>query len=168
MVEQRPGLDGLVGGPHLAEDLALARHERVEPGGDPEEMQRGGVLVQAVDDSVQWLAGDLLERREHLALADPVDVELGAVAGRKADGVAERPRERRRGAEVERHPLAQLDRRDVVREADEGQTSSEVAPCEREARDDHEREAAEREVGSAAPRRAKREEAAVDEPRARP
>ena len=41
-VEQRPGRNRLVGGTHLAEDLALARDERVEPGGDPEEMQRGG------------------------------------------------------------------------------------------------------------------------------
>ena len=38
-VEHGPGRAGLVRGAHLAEDLALAGHERVEPGGDAEEVQ---------------------------------------------------------------------------------------------------------------------------------
>src|SRR6266536_2005254 len=44
-VEQRRGRPRLERGPHLAEDLALARHERVEAGGDPEEVQCRGVIV---------------------------------------------------------------------------------------------------------------------------
>ena len=116
---ERAGLDGLVGGSDLAEDLALSRHERVEPGGDAEEVQRRRVLVQAVDDAVERLTRQLLERRQCGALVDPVDVELGAVAGREADRIAERAGERRRGCEIERDPFAQLDRRDVVRQADQ-------------------------------------------------
>ena len=42
-VEHRPGRPELVREPHLAEDLALARNERVEPGGDAEEVVRGGL-----------------------------------------------------------------------------------------------------------------------------
>ena len=93
-VEQRPGRSGLEGGAHLAEDLALAGHERVEARRDPEEVQRRRLVVQAVEDAVERLAGELLERREHRVLVDAVDVQLGAVARREADGVAERPRER--------------------------------------------------------------------------
>ena len=62
-------------------------------------MQRRGVLVQPVDDAVQRLAGELLERGQRRGLVDPVDVELGAVAGREADGVAERAGERGRRLE---------------------------------------------------------------------
>ena len=70
-VEQRPRLDGLVRRAHLAEDLALARHERVEAGGDAEEMQRGRLLVQPVEDAVERLAGELLERRDARAPRRP-------------------------------------------------------------------------------------------------
>ena len=38
---------------HLAEDLALAEHRRVEPGGDLEEVLGGGVVVLAVEVRVQ-------------------------------------------------------------------------------------------------------------------
>ena len=55
-VEQRPRRAGLVRGAHLAEDLALAGHERVEPGGDAEEVQRRRLLVQAVERAVERLA----------------------------------------------------------------------------------------------------------------
>ena len=89
-VEQRPVRAGLVGVAHLAEDLALARDERVEPGGDAEEMQRRRVVVHA------GRASDLGSPSERLrrALARPRsgsvvrEVELGAVAGREADRLA--------------------------------------------------------------------------------
>ena len=44
-VEQRPGRDRLVRVADLAEDLALARDERVEPGGDAEQVLSRSVLV---------------------------------------------------------------------------------------------------------------------------
>src|SRR5205823_14241368 len=48
-VEQRTGRAARVGGAHLAEDLALAGHERVQPGRDAKEVQRGGVVAQPVE-----------------------------------------------------------------------------------------------------------------------
>src|SRR5581483_12245511 len=44
-VEQRPRRDRIVRGAYLAEDLAFAGHERVEPGRDAEEVERGLVVV---------------------------------------------------------------------------------------------------------------------------
>src|SRR5207237_820714 len=49
-VEQRPGGARLVCSTHLAEDLALARDERVEPGGDAEEVSRGRLVAKRVED----------------------------------------------------------------------------------------------------------------------
>ena len=49
VVEQRPGRAGLEGAPHLAEDLALAGNERVEPGGDTEEVQRRRLVPEPVE-----------------------------------------------------------------------------------------------------------------------
>ena len=49
-VEHRPGRAGLERRPDLAEDLALARNERVEAGGDPEEVQRRSLVREPVDD----------------------------------------------------------------------------------------------------------------------
>ncbi len=129
MVEKRPGFDALVRRAHLAEDLTLARHERVEPRGDAEEMQRSRVLVQPVDDAVERLSGHMFERGERLVLVDVRDVELGAVARREAHRIAERPREHGRVVERERHPLAQLDRRDVMREADERERHAKWLPA---------------------------------------
>ena len=49
------------------------------------------------------------------------EIELGAVAGREHDGLAVEPLgERAAGVEIERDPLAQLDRSAVVRDAGEG------------------------------------------------
>ena len=48
-VEHRPVRARLVRVAHLAEDLALARNERVEPGRDAEEVQRRGLVAQAVE-----------------------------------------------------------------------------------------------------------------------
>ena len=66
-VENRPGRAGLECLAHLPEDLALARNHRVEPGGDPEEVQRSGLVGQPVDDRAQLILGSPLiasERRE--------------------------------------------------------------------------------------------------------
>ena len=43
-VEERARRRRLEGVPHLAQDLALAGHERVEPGRDAEEVERGGLV----------------------------------------------------------------------------------------------------------------------------
>ena len=129
-VEQRAGGGGVEGGSHLAEDLALARDQGVEPGRDAEEMERRRVVVHPVGDRAQRLAGELLERRERPRAVAVGEVDLGAVARREADGVAERPRERRRALERQRDALPQLDGRDVVGDADERE-ASEVAPRER-------------------------------------
>ena len=69
-----------------------------------------------------------------------------------------------RGSEIERHALAQLDRGDVVRKPDQREGHAKWLPRQREPHDDHERESAEREIGSAPARRPRRDEAAVDEP----
>ena len=110
----RPRLDRLVRGANLPEDLALPRHERIEPGGDAEEVQRSCIFVQAVENAVERLARKPLERGDRRGVVRAVEVDLGAIAGRQADRVAERRCECVRALEVERHPLAQLDRRDVV------------------------------------------------------
>ena len=67
------------------------------------------------------LARELLQRRERAVVALAREVELGAVAGREADRVAEAARQLGRAVERQRDALAQLDRRDVVRDADERQ-----------------------------------------------
>ena len=123
-VEQQAGRPGLVRGAHLAEDLALPGHERVEPGRDAEQVQRGGLVVQAVERVLDLR----LERGENRDRARFCvvgvfggDVELGAVARREADGLAELLRERGRLLRVERNALAELDRRVVMRGADENE-----------------------------------------------
>ena len=49
LVEERAGRARLERGPHLAEDLALAGDERVEAGGDAEEVQRRRLVPQSVE-----------------------------------------------------------------------------------------------------------------------
>ena len=82
-------------------------------------MHGRGLVVHAVGDRPERLARDLLERRERAVVALAGEVELGAVAGREADGVAERARELDGAVERQRDALAELDRGDVVRDADE-------------------------------------------------
>ena len=48
-VEQQARRARLVRGAHLAEDLALARDERVEARGDAEQVQRGRLVAQPVE-----------------------------------------------------------------------------------------------------------------------
>ena len=82
-------------------------------------MERRRVVVHPVGDRAQRLARELLERRERAGAVVAGEVDLGAVAGREADGVAEPVGEGRGPLERQRDPLAQLDRRDVMRDADE-------------------------------------------------
>jgi hypothetical protein len=125
-VEQRTCRPDLVRKPHLAEDLAFAGNERVEPGGDAEQVVRRRPVAKPVKRGL-----DLgLQRREHLDCV-PLrflrigggDVQLCAVAGREADSLTLFPgqpsRERFRILSAECDLLAQLDRRVVVRGADE-------------------------------------------------
>src|SRR5262249_20084441 len=118
-VEEGAGARRVEGGSNLAEDLALAGDERVEPGRNAKEVNGRRVVVHPVGDRLERLTGQLLERAQRGPLVLAGDVHLRPVAGREAHGVAERARERRRPVERERHALAQLDRRDVVRDADE-------------------------------------------------
>ena len=84
-VERRPH-PALVGGDlprtaHLAEDLALAEHRRVEAGGDLEQVAGGRLVVLAVEVRVQFV-GD-----EPTVLAEEVpDVGVGTVEA-LGDGV---------------------------------------------------------------------------------
>ena len=93
------------------------------------------------------------------------EIELGAIAGREADGVAERAGERRRARSDRASPAraARPARRDAT-DRRSVERHREVASGEREPSDDHEREAAEREVGGAAAGRPRDDERAVDEP----
>jgi hypothetical protein len=123
-VEQQARRSGLVCRTHLPEDLALTGHERVEAGRDAEQVQRGGLVVQAVERVLDLR----LERRKRLDRAcfgglDILrgDVELGAIARREANGLAELQRERARVLRVERDALAELDGRVMVRGADENE-----------------------------------------------
>ena len=117
---------------HLAENLRLADDERVEAGGDAEQVPR------------RVEVGDVVEvRRERRARSTPwnslmnaarsaraaVDVvargvELGAVAGRDTTASRATPRPpapaaRVQPARLEVEPLAQLDGRGAMTEADE-------------------------------------------------
>jgi len=128
-VEQRAGSPELVRGTHLAENLSLARHERVEPRRDAEEMVGGGTVVEPVERRLHLgLEGG--EHRNGLPLrglcVGSGDIQLRAVARRETDGLApicrQPRRERLRLVPAERDLLAHLDRRAVVRGADEGET----------------------------------------------
>ena len=126
-VEKRPRRAGLEGGPHLTEDLALAGDERVQAAGDAEEVERRRLVAEAVQRRPQ-LVGTVtgqVEQRLHAELLGALvahEVELGAIARREHDRLrAQLAGERGRGARVERDTLAQLDRRIVVRDADEGE-----------------------------------------------
>jgi hypothetical protein len=53
-------------------------------------VHRRRVLVQAVEHTVERLAGKLLESRHCTLLVDGREIQLRAVARREANGVAER------------------------------------------------------------------------------
>ncbi len=129
-VEQRARRARLVGGAHLAEDLALARHHRVEPGCDPEEVERRSLVAQPVEHRPQLVLGQPGNLRQRLDAAplrvSADEVELRAVAGREADRLAVLAGELARQLAClragQRDPLPQLDGGDVVRQADEDQS----------------------------------------------
>ena len=135
-VEEDARRSELVRNAHLAENLPLAGHERVEAGRDAEEMQRGGAIVQPVERGLD-LGLERSERGDSVTLGRlrvvGRDVELGAVARREAHRLAaalREPRgERLRRLPLERDPLAQLDRRVVVRGADEDEADHPKCPA---------------------------------------
>jgi hypothetical protein len=129
VVEQRARLHRLERVAHLAEDLALTGDERVQAGRDAEEVDGGRLVVQPVDDGLQLVPRDALERGERPFVRVVGDVDLGAVARREAHGIAEVPRELRGFLRRERDTLAQLDGRDVVRDADERDAHAKWPPA---------------------------------------
>ena len=117
---------------HLAEDLRLADDQRIEPGGDAEQVAGGVGLGAGVDVRAQIVGRHRARRREEaghrlVAVLEAVAgrVQLGAVAGREQHHLAERRiagQRRHRVAEIagrERQPLAQLDGRRVVAHAED-------------------------------------------------
>ncbi len=112
-VEDGPGSAGAVRLPHLAEDLSFARDQRVQSCGHAAEVQRRGLVVEAVERRAE-LGLEREQRRLRLALRlfrrTVREVELGAVARRQAHGLAglagERTRELPGAFEVERGALA--------------------------------------------------------------
>jgi hypothetical protein len=127
-VEHRPGRTGLERGANLTEDLTLSGNHRVESGGNPEQVQRCGLVGKPVDDRAQLILRQSAHARDRLegaALGVVADeIELGAVAGREADGLAvcrQRPGELRRLRQGHERTLAQGDGSGLVGESDEGE-----------------------------------------------
>ena len=124
-VEEQARRSRLVRGADLAEDLPLARHERVEPGCDTEEVQRRRLVAQAVERGLD-LGLELGERCDSplLRLVDVFrnDIQLRAVARRQTHGLPELGGEQRRVLTVERDAFSQLNRCMMVRRADENET----------------------------------------------
>ena len=125
---------GLPGVPDLAQDLVLAHHHRVEPGGDPEQMLHRFGVVKGIELVGDGLGGESRELGEHLAdvgvaavEALGVGVDLGAVAGGKQHRLAEMGGRRQlveRFGQVagrDRHPLKQIERRGSVITTDDYQ-----------------------------------------------
>ena len=135
-VEGRAG-GALLAGPlprllHLAEDLALAEHRRVEAGGDAEEVgdrRRVVVDVEVVGEVLGGEEGDLGEEVADVLVGavEPLGdrVDLGAVAGgehhglghvRARDQVVQRLRQR---GIADGHALEQVERRAAVVQPDD-------------------------------------------------
>ena len=124
-VQQRPGRAGgqrrIVGLAHLAEDLGLARHERVETGRDPEEVLDRSLVIPAREHVAELEPGAALEVLAGALLVSAREVDLGAVARREHDRLdpvaRQRCRELERVAVGEEEPLPDLERRVPVRHA---------------------------------------------------
>ena len=75
-IEHGAGGAVLVGDPDLAEDLALAGHERVEAGRHPEQVQGGSVVTEPVElgSGRQRVGGESFSRvrRHHGRNCDPI------------------------------------------------------------------------------------------------
>ena len=94
----------LPGRANLAEDLALAEDERVEPGGDLEQVRRRGIVVEGQEVGVQLVEGHPGDGGEELgdvgvgaveAFGD--EVHLGAAARRQHDDLTDRVARGERG-----------------------------------------------------------------------
>ena len=129
-VEQRAGAPGLVGLADLSEDLALARNERVEAGGDAEEVQGGRLVAEAVEQRRELRRVGTGEReqpvrlrgvrdREPRAPARYTSVRLHVESTTASHPSASDAGERRGALEIDGDSLAHLDGRAVVRDADE-------------------------------------------------
>ncbi len=131
-VEQRARGAGLVGGAHLAENLGLPGHHRVEARRDAEQVKSRRLVGQAVEEREHLLTIEAALRHERartplfsLGSRAVGEVELRAVAGREADGLAVARQVARQVARLvrgHRHELAHLDRSAVVRDADEDES----------------------------------------------
>jgi hypothetical protein len=110
-VEERAGRTRLERGPHLAEDLAFARDHRVEPGRHAEQVQCSRLVVEPVERRARGIEHARSERLRLIGVLGR-DVELRAVAGREAHGLARRlgqlVRHLTRTPRVECDPLPQL------------------------------------------------------------
>ena len=87
-VENRTGRAGLVGRAHLSEDLALARHHRVETCGNAEEMECCGFVAESVQGGPELgLEREQRRLRSTLRIVGGAvrEVELRAIARREAD-----------------------------------------------------------------------------------
>ena len=93
-VQQRTRRSRLEGGPDLAEDLALAGHERIEPCSDAEEVKCRRLVGEPVEDRDDLVPAlprqrtqGLRRARLELAILLGRDVDLGAVARREHHGL---------------------------------------------------------------------------------
>jgi hypothetical protein len=105
---------------HLAEDLRLAEHHRIQAAGDAKSVRHRAILRQRVDVRLERVGGHtmkVLEPARDGRGIGGVDVDLGPVAGRQngrfvdarlRDQVAQRGAQ---GVRLERNLLAHLDRR---------------------------------------------------------
>ena len=112
---------------HLAQDLRLAQHHRIEPARDAKRMRNGFLLRQRVDVLRQRRLGHAMEGFEplHDRLGfGAIEVDLGPVAGRQdrrlldlwlAEEIAQCGTQR---IHLERKALPHLERRGAVVEAE--------------------------------------------------
>jgi len=129
------------GGPrlfHLPEDLRLAQHQRIQAGGDPEQVAHGVAVVMPVQVVVQIVASVRMGGqpvRQCTAVVVGMRVQLGAVAGGEQHRLADlrqgtQGRQRRRQSVLgERHFLAQGNRRGLVVDAEDVQAHCGFCRC---------------------------------------
>jgi hypothetical protein len=117
---------GVVRLTHLAEDLRLARDERVESGRDPEEVRDCLAVLPAREHAAELEPGTALELRFRGVRAPTGEVDLGAVARRQHHRVPEFGCELGRVAVPEVEALAHLERCVVVRHAHREQAIRDV------------------------------------------
>ena len=107
---------------HLAEDLRLADHHRIEPRGDAEGVAHRLLVGQGIEVLLQVRGAETMIVRQplrELVRFLPGDIELGAVAGREDRGFARQPAlqlaERLLQAlDMEHHALAHCERRGLM------------------------------------------------------